>query len=62
MSMGEEALLDVTFRSAWAGPANLSHGGWLGRAPEDAYHDRLAGQIRDCRCASLCPKGVFAGR
>jgi hypothetical protein len=44
--MGEDVLLEVRFRSAQAGPANLAHGGWLGRVPEGAYDDGLAGQIR----------------
>jgi hypothetical protein len=56
MSVGEDVLLDVRFCSAQARPANLNHGGRLGSAPEGAYHDTLAGQIRVGRCASLCLK------
>ena len=32
----------------------MAHGGWLGSAPEGAYHDGLAGQIRVGWCANLC--------
>ena len=34
----------------------MTRGGWLGSAPEGAYHDGLAGQIRIGRCAGLCFK------
>jgi hypothetical protein len=53
MSVGGEILLDAGSRSAWARPADMTHGGWLGSAPEGAYHNGLAGQIRIGRCAGL---------
>jgi hypothetical protein len=57
MSVGDEA----GFRSAWAGPASLAYGGWLGSLPEGAYHDGLAGQIRGRPMRRPVPQGVFAG-
>lgn len=46
MFVGEELLLDVSFRSAQARLVNLTHGGWLSGASEGAYDDGLAGLIR----------------
>ena len=56
MSVGEDVLLDVRLRSAQSSRAGPGGRGWLGSAPEGAYHRRLGGQTEVGRCASLCLK------
>ena len=46
MFVGDEFLLDVSFRAAQARLANLTLGGWVSAASEGAYDDGLAGLIR----------------
>jgi len=56
MSAGKDVLLDVRLCSAQSSPAGPGDRGWLGSAPEGAYHRRLAGQTEAGRCAGLCLK------
>ncbi|MGO8959231.1 MAG: hypothetical protein ACLQFR_17970 [Streptosporangiaceae bacterium] len=55
MSVSQDVPLDVRFRSAWAGPANLGHADWLSSAAEGGDRDKLAGWVRAGRwvCLSL---------
>jgi hypothetical protein len=46
MFVGDEVVLDVSFAVAWAGLTNLTHGGWLLGASEDAYGTEVTGVSR----------------
>jgi hypothetical protein len=46
MFVSHELTLDISFVEARARLVNLTHGGWLSTASQDAYADGLAGAIR----------------